>query len=189
MRMRAVWEFPGDICLKAAPGPLPRVPAGKWPWACAMMAYSLYERRPGLDSRPSPPCGVIWTATGAGPHRGRRPHRRRVGAEDRRVPPLVRRSRRPRPDGGCNPPTIARPKDELRQLLGIITDTVEALAAWRLAHPSGGAFRPPACRNRQRAQKADAATRDIDGMTVNASPWDTAGGVGGGRCALPSPTC
>lgn len=72
---------------------------------------------------------------------------------------------------------LTRPKEELGQLLGIITDTVEALAAtgaWRI-HPVGALDLLPV-ETANVLKEADAATRDIDGMTVN-----VAVGYGGRR--------
>ncbi|MBK6763142.1 MAG: isoprenyl transferase [Micrococcales bacterium] len=63
---------------------------------------------------------------------------------------------------------LARPREELDQLLGIITDTVEALAAegqWHI-HPVGALDLLPD-QTANVLKEADAATRDINGMTVN----------------------
>ncbi len=72
---------------------------------------------------------------------------------------------------------LARPREELDQLLGIITDTVEALAAegqWHI-HPVGALDLLPD-QTANVLKEADAATRDINGMTVN-----VAVGYGGRR--------
>jgi short-chain Z-isoprenyl diphosphate synthase len=72
---------------------------------------------------------------------------------------------------------LARPREELGQLLGIITDTVEALAAegqWHI-HPVGALDLLPD-QTASVLKEADAATRDINGMTVN-----VAVGYGGRR--------
>ncbi|MEI2643572.1 MAG: isoprenyl transferase [Candidatus Nanopelagicales bacterium] len=63
---------------------------------------------------------------------------------------------------------LARPAEELQPLLGIITETVEALAATRAwhIHPVGALDLLPAD-TATALKAADAATRDIDGMTVN----------------------
>jgi short-chain Z-isoprenyl diphosphate synthase len=63
---------------------------------------------------------------------------------------------------------LSRPSEELSQLMGIITDTVDALAAtqaWRI-HPVGALDLLPV-ETATALKEADAATRDIDGMTVN----------------------
>ncbi len=63
---------------------------------------------------------------------------------------------------------LMRPSDELSQLMAIITDTVDALAAtgeWRI-HPVGALDLLPV-ETATVLKEADAATRDIDGMTVN----------------------
>ena len=72
---------------------------------------------------------------------------------------------------------LSRPAEELGQLLGIITETVEALAqtgAWHI-HPMGALDLLPV-EISNALKEADAATRDIDGMTVN-----VAVGYGGRR--------
>ncbi|MFN8184716.1 MAG: isoprenyl transferase [Candidatus Nanopelagicales bacterium] len=148
------------------------------------VAYSLYERRllAGLDSERIPRhVGVIldgnrrWASlqgtTASAGHR--------VGAE--KIAEFLR---------WCDDvdvevvtlwllstDNLARPREELDQLLGIITDTVEALAAegqWRI-HPMGALDLLPD-QTANVLKEADAATRDIDGMTVN-----VAVGYGGRR--------
>ena len=72
---------------------------------------------------------------------------------------------------------LARPAEELGQLLGIITDTVEGLAAtgaWHI-HPMGALDLLPV-ETANVLKEADAATREIEGMTVN-----VAVGYGGRR--------
>jgi short-chain Z-isoprenyl diphosphate synthase len=72
---------------------------------------------------------------------------------------------------------LSRPQDELGQLLRIITETVEALAAtrsWHI-HPVGALDLLPV-ETANVLKQADAATRDIGGMTVN-----VAVGYGGRR--------
>jgi short-chain Z-isoprenyl diphosphate synthase len=72
---------------------------------------------------------------------------------------------------------LTRPADELEQLLGIITETVDSLVAtreWRV-HPVGALDLLPV-ETANALKQADAATRDIEGMTVN-----VAVGYGGRR--------
>ena len=72
---------------------------------------------------------------------------------------------------------LSRPRDELDQLLAISTETVDALAAtmaWHV-HPVGALDLLPV-ETANTLKEADAATRDIDGMTVN-----VAVGYGGRR--------
>ncbi|HET8602594.1 MAG TPA: isoprenyl transferase [Marmoricola sp.] len=72
---------------------------------------------------------------------------------------------------------LNRPPEELEQLLGIIGDAVESLAAqrrWRL-HPVGALDLLPAAVT-TRLKAAEEATRDVDGLLVN-----VAVGYGGRR--------
>jgi short-chain Z-isoprenyl diphosphate synthase len=72
---------------------------------------------------------------------------------------------------------LSRPSDELTPLLGIITETVDGLVAtgaWHI-HPMGALDLLPV-ETATALKEADAATRDIDGMTVN-----VAVGYGGRR--------
>lgn len=139
------------------------------------LAYSLYERRvmAGLDSERIPRhVGVIldgnrrWASLqGTSASTGHR-----AGAE--KIAEFLRWC----DEAGVEVVTLwllstdnlLRPAQELTQLLGIITETVDALAdtrAWHV-HPVGALDLLPV-ETANALKEADAATRDIQGMTVN----------------------